>query len=85
MTTPRPKGQTLAEHVARLTDRIADLTQDLEGVRLDLAIRDDMVAALVIQLAAADRDLADLRRDNAELRQQIDLVIEREREGRERA
>jgi hypothetical protein len=85
MTTPRQKGETLAEHVARLTDRIADLTQDLEGVRLDLAIRDDMVAALVIQLAAADRDLADLRRDNAELRQQIDLVIEREREGRERA
>jgi hypothetical protein len=85
MTTPRPKGQTLAEHVARLTDQIVDLRQDLEGVRLDLAIRDDMVAALVIQLAAADRELADLRRDNAELRQQIDLVTEREREGRERA
>jgi hypothetical protein len=85
MTTPRPKGETLAEHVARLTDRIVDLRQDLEGVRLDLAIRDDMVAALVIQLAAADRELADLRRDNAELRQQIDLVTDREREGRERA
>jgi chromosome segregation ATPase len=85
MTTPRPKGESLAEHVAQLTDRIVDLRQDLEGVRLDLAIRDDMVAALVIQLAAADRELADLRRDNAELRQQIDLVTEREREGRERA
>jgi chromosome segregation ATPase len=85
MTTPRPKGETLAEHVARLTDRIVDLTQELDGLRLDLAIRDDMIAGLAIQLAEADRELADLRRDNAELRQQIDLVIDREREGRERA
>jgi predicted nucleic acid-binding Zn-ribbon protein len=55
MTTRRPKGETMAEHFARMTDRIAQLETQI-------------------------RDLMD---ENAELRQQIDLVTEREREGRE--
>ena len=68
----------LAEAVAVMAERITTLEDTLEqGSRI--------VQALVMALQHALAENEHLRDDNAGLRMDIDLVTEREREGRELA
>jgi chromosome segregation ATPase len=66
---------TLAEAIARMAERIRFLEATVRELR-------DALEVATTDLREAETLVIDLRQENAELRQQLDLVTDREREGR---
>jgi hypothetical protein len=78
MSPHAPTPKTIADAFAALQDR-------LDAFQTALYDRDLLLQNLMTALTAALEQIDALTFENRELRYDIDLVTEREREGRERA